>query len=187
MRAKRKQRGMTLTEIVIGAALSVTAIFVSSIVFLSGMKSWATGQGRINSDVYAQQSIRRITVELREAMSVTVDANGQGLTYRLPLKSVNGSFVVPATWDGITRRIELFQGNLRIVAGERRSILARGVITTDPSRNNESFRIFVPGPGTITRDLDVMIVTNASGYRTEYKKSRIRETIFLRNIPSLSR
>ncbi|HRJ27579.1 MAG TPA: prepilin-type N-terminal cleavage/methylation domain-containing protein [Fimbriimonadaceae bacterium] len=184
---RKKQRGATLTEVVMAAALSALAMAGATAAFMSGMKSWATGQGKINADMEAQQTIRTITAELREAMSVVVDANGMGVTYRLPQKTSGGAFVVPATWDGVVRRIELSNGKLCILENGKSRVIARDIISSDPQRNNQNYSIFTAGPGAITREIDVMIVSRTASYQNKTTFSRVRETLFLRNIPSLSR
>jgi hypothetical protein len=42
---------------------------------------------------------------MRQAMNVTVDPNGQGLSYILPLQDDTGTDVIPIQTDGNTRRI----------------------------------------------------------------------------------
>ena len=102
-------------------------------------------------------------------MSVTVDAGGNGLSYRFPVKDGSGTYVMPITWDGVARRIELQGSNLVITNTASSRIIAKNVILTDPqtSGGTGAYSIFAPGAGTITRSLSVMVVckTNAD-YRT---------------------
>lgn len=153
------------------------------------MGSWYRGEGQIRAETQSQRAVRLITAELREAMSVSVDANGQGVNYRLPAVDANGNYVVPATWDNVNRRIALEGNVIRLYTGGSERIIARNVITTDPRSVGGigTYQVFTRGAGTIVRQLNVMVVTRTNEFRTQNATSRSRETIFLRNIPELSR
>lgn len=185
----RKRRGATLLEVITATGLSSMMLFGALSVFLHGSASWLRGTAKINVNEDAQGAVRAITQELREAMSVAVDGDGLGLSYRLPQVDGNGDYVVPAVWDGIERRIDLDDGRILLSAdGADDKVLCRGVILTDPlSGTSATYKTFTAGAGTITRQLTVMVVTKANEYRKEDAKSRSRETVFLRNIPELTR
>ena len=176
-----------MIEVLTAAVLSVMVLSSVVAALLSGMQSWARGAGKIHAETSSQQSLRTVSNELREAMSVTVDANGRGLSYRIPEKDGDGSYIVPAQWDGVSRRIYVNEAGsvfLGPAGGERE--IAGGLVLMDPKRSMASYRPFVPGLGSIVRRLDVMFVIRQYGAGANYEYSRIRETIYLRNIPSLS-
>jgi hypothetical protein len=189
---KRIRRGATLIEVLTAAGMSTMVMFGVILALLSGMKSWAQGESKIVAEQGSQQAVRQISVELREAMSVTVDAGGNSLSYRLPQKDGNGNYVVPAQWDGVNRRI-FYQnsdnGNTIKLGpyGHEREI-CKNVVLQEPLTGGGSsvYRIFSPGAGSITRQLTVMVVTQTSGVSNNKLNSRIRETIYLRNIPTLT-
>lgn len=195
---RNRRRGATLVEALTASALSVLALFTAVSVMISGMGSWAKGQGRIDAEGDAQAAVRAISNELREAMAVTV-VSGTLIEYRLPQKDEDGNFVVPAIWDGVARRIEWVPtgsgiGEIRSVGGSTNRALCRNVILRDPQSNGftpssggSAYAPFTAGPGTITRQLTIMIATRANGSQDQYVVSRSRETVFLRNIPSLTR
>lgn len=197
-RNSNRRRGATLVEAITASGLSVLALFTAVSVMISGMGSWAKGQGRIDAEGDAQAAVRAISNELREAMTVTV-TSGTVIDYRLPRKDESGNFIVPAEWDEVTRRIEWVAtgpgiGNIRATGGSANRLLCRNVILRDPqsigftpTTGGSSYAIFTAGPGTITRQLTIMIATRANGSRNQYVVSRSRETVFLRNIPSLTR
>lgn len=186
MRRKRL-RGATLVEVTFAAALSTIVLFGAINTFLSGSVAWVRGQGKIDAETGSQRAVRQVSRELREAMSVIVDADGQGLTYRLPTKLGDGSYSMPVTWDGVARRIYLASGSLYVSRESVTKRLCNGIITTDPQSSGGSapYKIFNAGAGTITRSLNVMVVSRQNTDRTSTATSRSRETIYLRNIPQL--
>lgn len=182
-----RRRGTTLVETVIAASLSILTFAGAVMLFISGSISWARGFGKIDAEATTNRAVREVARELREAWSVTVDTNGLGLTYKLPVKDSTGSYKNPIAWDNVTRRIEVQGTNLVITGGPAPHTICKGLIYTDPQSpgGTGTYRFFTAGSGSITRSLTVMLV---SSRQAEYKKmatSRSRETIYLRNIPEL--
>jgi len=187
---KSKRAGQSLIEMVVALSLTAIVFTVGISTFLSGMGSWYRGQSRIGVESATSQAIRKISMTLRTAMSVSVDANGQGLSYRLPALDGTGTFISPATWDGVNRRIEL-DGTSVFIKGDNlpTSDICDNVIGTDPlsSGGTQSYKVFTPGAGTITRSITCMLVAQQSAYNSPTAVyGRHRETIYLRNIPQLS-
>ncbi|HMS55707.1 MAG TPA: hypothetical protein PKA27_09935, partial [Fimbriimonadaceae bacterium] len=110
-----------------------------------------------------------------------------GVSYRLPVKDVSGNYVVPAVWDGVTRRIELRGNSLYLTEGGSERVLCRGISAYDPLTTGGAgtYRLFTAGNGTIIRQVTVQLVKNSDGARSYVQKGRRRETIYLRNIPEL--
>lgn len=186
---RSRQRGASLVEVVFASTLTVVVLAIGVSTFLTGTLSWARGEGRIDAQESSQVAIRLVSQELREAMAVTVDADGRGLSYRLPTRDANGNYTMPITWDGVARRIEVNGTSLRITGGAQTRVVARGLIFTDPQSlgGTQNYRIFTAGNGTITRSLTVMVVTRREADGARLVTSRSRETIYLRNIPDLYR
>ncbi|MBX3117643.1 MAG: hypothetical protein KF784_01145 [Fimbriimonadaceae bacterium] len=189
MRPRRKNTGGTLIEVLTASFIGSTVLLITISVFIAGMASWLRGQSKINAESQAQNAVRIISQELREAMVVTVDTDGKGLSYRLPAKGSNGNYTVPATWDGVARRIELQGSKIVVTKPSSTRVITEDVILTDPlsTGGSATYKIFTAGPGTIVRSLSVMVVTKTAEYRKETNTSRSRELIFLRNIPDLAR
>jgi len=185
----RLRRGATTLEVLTAASISTLVLFGAILAFLSGMGSWAKGSGRIASETRSQSAIRAISQQLREAMSVTVDEDGLGLNYRFPKVDGDGNYIVPAEWDGIERRIEYKSGAIQIIVEGNKHIVCTGVTLSDPLRdpNDDKYKIFTKGPGAITRQVTVQIVSQHTGKMDGYERARIRETIYLRNIPAITR
>jgi hypothetical protein len=121
-------------------------------------------------------------------MGVSVDSNGLGITYYLPQKDGNGNIIVPEVTDGVTRRIELDGTTINMIASGNSRSICYNVVLTDPNSpgGTAPYQIFVPGGGTTTRSLTVMVVTQRQGYGAETVTSRNRETMYLRNVPQLN-
>ena len=189
-KAPRKNRGVSLLEVMVSSTVSLLAITGAVALMIQGSTVWYKGEGKMLAETQSQRAVRMISGELREAMSVTVDGNGLGVSYRLPVIDSNtGNYTTPAIWDNVTRRIEYLEGNLRVVTGGSARVISHNVILTDPQSTGgaSSYVIFAPGTGLIIRKLSVMVATQTSTTRGSYTKSRSRETIYLRNIPELSR
>lgn len=186
---RKKTAGVTLVELLVGSTISMLVLYGAVMLMVAGSASWYRGEGKILAETQSQRAVRIISIELREAMSITVDANGLGLNYRLPQKDGLGNYIVPAIWDNVTRRIELSGTNIRIVENGSPRIICRNVILTDPKSTSGTapYVIFAPGAGTITRQLTVMVVTQTGTLKGGTTTSRSRETLFLRNIPELLR
>lgn len=201
---RRKRAGFTLAEVVVGSSISAIVLSFGISLFLMCIGDWARGENWIQAENDTRQSMRVINDELREAMWVSIDANGQGLTYRKPVKESTGEFKIPVAWDGQDRRIYLEQGNLYLEesAGNRR-IICRNVMdknpfvgstnTSDVRRSDvldsgtwQTYRIFTPNLGGVTNEVTVEIVTGMEGANAmEQVRSRRREIVTLRNVPEL--
>lgn len=188
----RRLRGTTLVEAMVASVVTGLVLFTAVGTLYSGMRSWIQGLGLINAELDGTQAVRRLNQELREAMSVQVASDGQSLTYRMPQRNAQGDFVVPPLWDGVQRRAivtALSNGSYSLgfgIAGQEYTI-SRNIILRDPEVSGApTYRVFTPGPGGITRQVDVMIVTRTYGPRGAPIYQRVRETLFLRNVPSIT-
>jgi hypothetical protein len=183
---RRKNRGSSLVEVLVASSISAFVMTSLILALLSGMKSWTIGQGKINAEVSSAQGMRSVISELREAMLVTIDNNGMGITFQVPARQNDGTYSVPPVSDGVNRRI-YYQSSTQTIrvsdnTGDR--ALARYVINTDPSRNGASYRLFTATRvSTVIRQVDVRIVAQTNSSADDYNTSRARETVVLRNVP----
>lgn len=190
MRKSRTIRGMTLVETLMAASLTVLVLLTSVSTFMFTMQSWATGAGAIGAQSTSQNAVRTISMQLREALVFNVDGDGMGITYRLPLTDGDGDYVLPVTWDGVTRTIRLQADNTILMSdGTDTRTLCRNVITTDPDSpgGTTPYQIFVAGAGTVKRSLTITVAARKAGFTDGTVTSRSREIVYLRNIPELSR
>lgn len=181
---KRGTRGATIIETITAAGIGVLAIGTSIAVFTEGMGSWTRGQLRVEAETQSRQLARVISDRVREAMEVTIDGNGQGLTYRVPARDVNGIFTVPLQWDGVVRRVFHTNGTVFLQEGASTRAIGRNVILTDPGQTGSpSYQLFTPeGPGFVRR-LAIKIVTRQQDANGRTYLGRKREWIALRNAP----
>jgi len=188
MKNRRRIRGTTLVEVIMAATLTVTVLTTAFAAFMVGMQSWIRGQGAIDAQSGSQSAVRTISHQLEEAMAIDVDGGGNSLTYKLPSVDGDGNYILPPTWDGVTRTISLNGSSLVMSDGVSQRTLCTGVVLTDPNSQggNQAYTIFTPGAGTITRSIAVMVVSQQPGFEGSVMTSRDREEVYLRNIPDLS-
>ncbi len=188
-RRHSKRRGVTLLEVLTASLLTTMVLFSVVMALLSGTKSWAVGQGKIDADIRSQQCIRLISNELQKAMVVNVASSGKKVDYYLPKLDDTGAVKMPTESDGVLRTIRVVDGNdgystLEMgVDGDYR-MLADHIILEDPLNKDKPYKPFIAGPGTITRQCEVMLIIEQIGAGKETVYSRIREKLYLRNIPS---
>lgn len=199
---RNKRTGMSLVETIVASTMTVTVMFGAVLALLTGTESWARGEGQIGANMSAQNAIRTISTELRQALEVTNLADvttGEGtiqrISYKLPTRLADGTFVTPATWDGVTRRIEFVlpedatTGFIRMVSvegGETETrTLARGVSPFNPlaEESGTTYRVFDPNDDEVIRWVVVTIATDHAAAGEERATTRVSETIYLRNIP----
>ncbi len=189
----RRLRGATLTEVMVASVISSFVILGSLMTYVSGIQSWTRGMERMDVEGDSSGTVRLIADALREAMIVTVDANGLGLTYFVPERNPDGTFRTDGRGqpvsDGIARRVFHQSGQIRFQDPEGIRIVATNVILTDPhtAGGNGAYRIFTPNAGAMVRQITVMVVTRRRSADLTFKHGRKRETIFLRNVADTTR
>jgi len=187
-RRNRLRSGLTTVELLTAATISTLVLGVLMSTMIMGSSSWIRGLGRIEAEGGSQMAIKRVSDQLREAMVVQVDASGKSLTYRLPMMDKTKQFIYPLTWDGVTRSIALVGTDLILSDGQTNVTLARGVAATDPmDPGHRSYKVFIPGPGLVTRQVTLQLALDRNSYKREIASSRTRETIFLRNISAVTK
>ena len=177
----------------IASSVSILVIGSTIAMLLSGGRTWAQGESYIQAELDGQQAMRLVSSELREAMRLTVANDGRSVTYQLPRRGNDGNFITPPEADNVNRtvyvvansngRFDLFLGP---VGGARR--ISSNVILIDPEGvNDPAYRPFLAGEGTVTREVTVLLVTQTASLGSRRITHRLRETIFLRNIPTTTR
>ncbi|MFM9873949.1 MAG: prepilin-type N-terminal cleavage/methylation domain-containing protein [Fimbriimonadaceae bacterium] len=201
---RSRKSGFTLAEVVVASVVSVVVLTSVVTLFITVIAAWARGETTMGTEGETSQIISRVSDELREAMWVSVDGDGYGLTYRKPKKAVGGNFEIPVVWDGIDRRIYLSGTDLKIFDGTSTRILSKNVLKNDPFRlgthmnqmkkSNQTvavegaptYKIFVPNSTALVSEITVTVVTGAKGGRPgEWSRAKKRDRVLLRNVPEL--
>lgn len=184
----------TVTAAVVGSAVLIGTLTI----FLATASSWARGQTRIFVENDARVAVDGITNQLMDAMRVTVDADGKGLTYEVPTRDANGNiaftFPGPALGDGVQRRIFYRvvttpkgpEGQIVHVDNRGTRILARNVVLSDPAVGDATYRPFTANIGTTANGLTVLLVVRQESSTGKTYYGRRRETVQLRNVPHLT-
>ncbi len=205
MRIRRNRRsGFTLTEVVVASLVSSVVLTAVVTLLITVAAAWARGETTMGTEGDTQEIISKVSDELREAMWVSVDADGYGLTYRKPKKTVTGDFEIPVVWDGFDRRIYLTGTDLKIFDGTTTRTLSTTVLKNDPFRlgthmnqrkkanqtvaaeGAPTYRVFVPNTTGLVSEVMVTVVTGAKGGRPgEWARAKKRDRVVLRNVPEL--
>ena len=186
-RSFRRKRGATLLEVITSAGLSALTLVGGVACFMSGMMSWTKGVGAMDSINSSQSATKLICQQLREAMTVSISNNGNTATFSLPLKDESGSYVLPLVSDGVSRQFNLTSdGTLNLVTAGTTRRMTANVLSTDPA-TNAAYSIFSANGGLVTRRITVHVVTSKQGFRNNWTPTRSRESVYLRNVPDLSR
>lgn len=183
---RNRKRGATMVEVVVGAGLSVITLVGGVACFMGGMMSWMKGVGAMDSISKSQDSIKLVSQQLREAMAVTISDSGKTVTYTIPLKDNSGSYVLPLASDGITRQFKVDQETLVQTVGTTTRTISTNVLSIDPATGS-AYTPFSANNGDVTRQMVITLVTSKRGFRNNWTPSRTRESVYLRNVPQLSR
>lgn len=177
-----KRRGFTLVEALVASAISVGAIAVSTLIYFSGMGTWAKGRGDIDSMAATQVAVKKVAKELQEAITVSVANDGLSVSYELPRKDGSGNYLSPAKSDGVNRSFLVSAGSLTQVINGTSRTLATNVLLKDPA-TNQSFVPFEGDGNAMTRSVAITIATEKNGQGSHRQSSCASETVYLRNIP----
>jgi len=183
---RNKKRGTTLFEVVIGATIASMTLVAGVSLFFGSMMNWAKGAGMIDAMSSAQEAIRMVGMELREATSATIAADGLSVTYSVPVRNDDGSYRMPMTNDPTPRTLRLSSGRLELVVAGSTRIIASDVISTDPNTNS-TYRVFTGDGALLTREIDVQVVCSKYGSGTSKEVLRARDSFLLRNVQQISR
>lgn len=184
--ARKKNFGGSLVEVSVAAVVGTMVLGTALTLFIAGAGMWVRGSEMVEAESQSRQAIRVISDQLRQAMVVVVDGNGQGVTYRLPTRNATtGIFNVPAVWDGVNRRMFHQNGNIILQENTATRVICRNVVLQDPQNGNANYTIFSAPPVALIREVTVQVVTRRTRQGRSYL-GRKRETVYLRNIPKLT-
>ncbi len=184
---KRRTFGGSMVEVSVAAVIGTMVLGTALTLFIAGAGMWVRGSEMVEAESQSRQAIRVISDQLRQAMVVVVDNNGQGVTYRLPTRNATtGVFNVPAVWDGVNRRMYHSSGNIILQEDASTRVICRNVVLQDPDNGGANYTVFSAPAVALIREVTVQIVTRRTRQGRSYL-GRKRETVYLRNIPKLTR
>lgn len=188
-RFRRRQRGFTVVELVTGAGVLTLVLLMGVNIMAMAYRSVHQGMQNATIENDTQYSIRYIAHRLREAAAVTVDSDGLGISFYAPAKDGNGNYVTPLTPSSVEHRFYYSDGKIYERLGDRTpKAVVDYAMNSDPTtgQSGSSFRIFRASSSGVVRMITVLLVarrSTPSGYVT----ARVREAVYLRNIPSVTR
>lgn len=209
---RSKRLGITLIEALVASVISTAVLLMTLTAYITAAGDAARGTQAIDSESNSKVGVRRITNLLREAMEVTVDSDGKGVTFKLPARNTAGRFQQPLVWDNKSRRIYFSNGSMWYSDGTNAAyVIARNVTLYDPFKSaskgvdaqsiwtdiadtnpnpgkpkasgTDNYLPFVADVGMIVRSLTVTLVSKNKGKVDQTVVSRNREVVYLRNLP----
>lgn len=184
----RRIRGAVVAEAILSMTITSLVLLGSIVALLVTLSGWYRGEARIQAEVEVQQALRYVRDTLREALYVEVDADRQGVSYKLPKKDSDGNILYPMVWDGVDRRFEITDGKELVAINDGTTkVLLRDVVLNDT--DGSDYEPFAPGSGVIIRQLAVQLVTKRLLRECEDNPldvafGRCREIVVLRNATS---
>jgi hypothetical protein len=141
-----RRRGATLVELILGMSITVVVVLASAELLLSGLKSYNRTTVEVGLNNQNAQGLRRVSQSLREALAVTVSADGRRIDYTLPQRSaannpVTGEreFIDPPVSDGVARHYVVNMTNGTLVDGVTGRVLVRNIVARDPQVGSSQF------------------------------------------------
>lgn len=170
----RSKAGFTLVEILIAMSIFALLSIGGLGILIQGINSWNRDFARASVETDTGLAMRKITAALRPAINVTVDSNGQGISYNAPLLDSNGNVVLPIQSDGTQRRIyRSADGSSLYMTGTNRPLLSS---LAAASNSYNIFAALQSGKAVV-----VNLISTASTGQEQFTSSKT-EVVDLRNV-----
>jgi hypothetical protein len=154
--------------------------------FVATVGAWTEGETKIDMMSGTQTGLRRVTADLREAMSVTFNTEKTAVTYVLPKKDGTGQYTMPLVSDGVTRKFYIEDGKLKHLVGAQTRTISSGILTTDPEHDDAAIAVFNPGAGVIPHQVYISLLGKSKGNNGEQLLKWAKEVVQLRNVPKVT-
>lgn len=186
----RKQHAITLAELLVGMSLFMMLLMGTLTLLISGLNSYGKTTTDVNVDQPASQALRRISETLRPAMSVTLDAATNKLSFKLPQKTLSPSsytgekeYIVPLVADATNYYYQVKDGKLYEFPGGR--VLLTNIESVDPdpqsSQYNQPVTPFQSTTIGAARCVTLNFIT-ADTFKGVKRYSRLKTTVILENV-----
>lgn len=186
-----RRRGFSLVEVTIGLVILMMGMLGLLNLYLYGARSITRTTIDTNLSQRNAQGLRRMSEQLRMAMSVELNQDGTTVTYQLPAMSDSidpftgeHEVALPRVWDGVTRSYSIEGGILR--DDQTGQVLVEGLALTDPdpdsSQYGQTYAPFAFSTIGSSRALSIQLITSQfMGVQTRF--ARLKTTVMLRNMP----
>lgn len=170
----RSQHGFTVIETVISISIFTLLAMGGVSMMVAAAASWnrEIAQSGVNTDT--SRGLKIIARELRPALTVSIDANGQGITYRLPRRDTLGHIIVPVSAENTVYRIYRSQDGSSLLRTGRTRPLVTGL--PDQEDSGPIFRLQPSGKAVC-----VALTSSVEGPSCDYTSTKT-EVVRLRNV-----
>jgi type II secretory pathway pseudopilin PulG len=186
----RSLRGVTAFELLIAFSILSMVLAAGVGVMSTTVRSWARNTERLDTENDTATAVRYMASKLQEAYTASVSSDGTRVTYRLPQKDAYGEYITPPVPETFARQFYVSQGTLYEDDGSIVTPLLTDLTDLDPSipSTDKHYAFFSPGGGQIVRVVTVHLVTSVATADPEViVRSRHRQSVLLRNVPTITR
>jgi type II secretory pathway pseudopilin PulG len=182
MPSVKEQKGVTIIEMVVGMGITALLVAVTGALLVDSIGIWGRRSAQAQADADVALAMQRITRDLSQALSFTIDDGGNRICFFLPAKASDGGILIPVQpeqdqWGAV--RIHYY----RLVDGalhtsERAAPLIANMPSSDPE-TGLPYQVFARVPGTTNQ----VVVTLASRQRAGKgsRWAKITQQVTLRN------
>lgn len=168
------RRGFTALETIISISIFTILAMGGVSLMVAAAASWnrEIAQSEVNSDT--SRGLKAIAQELRPALSVSIDGDGQGISYRLPRRDTQGHIIIPVSAESTVYRIYRSQDGSSLMRTGRTRPLVSGLPDED-----DSGAIFHLQPSG--KAVCVSLTSTVEGPACDYTSTKT-EVVRLRNV-----
>jgi Tfp pilus assembly protein PilW len=186
------RRAFTLVELLTGMGVMALLVLGSLSLFAGSLRSLQRTTNDVTMTDQNARAVRKISENLRQAVSVTISNSGKTLTYSLPAMTASADpvtgekeVVVPVTSDGLNRTYSVDFGAKTLTDSNTGKVIVRNVWNVDTDSNSTLYNLAY-APFELTKvgtrqALTINLITrdNTSG---QVRTTRMKTTILLRNM-----
>jgi len=177
VRFLNSRAGITITEAIVATGI-LSLLMAGGAALLVGASSYGLRgfeQSIAESDI--NLAMQKISKSLRISMEISIDQDGNGITYYWPIKDNNGNYIIPLMADGGHR---FYLSGTRLLSSDYSRPVLEDVVTTDPLTGS-SYRLFSDEPVVSgVRVVGIKVVVSRSfGRGTVY--ACLKERVLVRN------
>ncbi|MCC6445007.1 MAG: hypothetical protein IT210_16315 [Armatimonadetes bacterium] len=177
MKRIRSRAGVTLAEALVTVGVMSLLTISGMTLLVSASSHGIKGFEQTAADSDMNLAMQKVAMALRQSMGVAVDGNGLGITYYLPLRDVDGNYLLPLAADA-GHRLYLSNGDL-IGTDWGRPVL-KDVPTADPETGS-TYRIFTLENAVAGVQVVAVKLTVRRNLGSSCANARLKERVLIRN------